>query len=370
MKAKLAYLCGSQSWGGLEMNHVKNALWMLERGHAVCFICVKGSPCDKYAWELGVPTHHILPHKKYYDFKKASLLADFLLKNVFTHLLIRSNADMSIAASVKRKLKNAIHTSYFMEMQLGVNKKHLLHTIRYKYIDLWSCPLPWLEKQVRTMTNFKNDLVTIPSGIDRSQFNNLPSQEEARRMLELPADAFVFGLIGRFDPQKGQLLLLEAMRKCRNNNFCVAFLGEPTMYEGDTYYKEMLRIVNDEDLSQRVFIRPFMSEVGIFYRAVNWIIMATKAETFGMVTIEALASGTPVLGSNAGGTSEILTGFGMQGGLLFESMNADSLAEQIDFIIDNKVLLDSNQLVQMTNMYDHKTVCEQVEVALAIRNNQ
>ena len=40
---KIAYLCGTKAWGGLEMNQVRNAEWMRDRGHTVVVFCVKDS---------------------------------------------------------------------------------------------------------------------------------------------------------------------------------------------------------------------------------------------------------------------------------------------------------------------------------------
>lgn len=123
MKAKLGYLCSSESWGGLEMNHLRNAQWMQERGHDVVFICVSESPIHKNAASFRLKTILIDKHKKYYDFKKARILAEVIQKESISHLIIRSTYDMSILASVKRKLGSKLHTSYFMEMQLGVKKQ-------------------------------------------------------------------------------------------------------------------------------------------------------------------------------------------------------------------------------------------------------
>lgn len=359
MKSKLAYLCSSQSWGGLEMNHIRNAHWMKELGYDVVAICIANSPIEKYAIELNVPIHHIEPHKKYYDFKKGRELARYLSSNGYSHLIIRSTYDMSITATVKRILRNKIHTSYFMEMQLGVKKTNLLHTLRFKHVDLWSCPLNWLQHQVKTMTHFKNECVVIPSGLDLSQFNSTISKESARELLNLPQKSMLFGLIGRFDPQKGQMLLLEAMEKAKDQQFEVVLLGEPTKNEGEAYFSEMHQKIENAHLSNRVHIRPFMKDVSIFFTAVDWFVMATKAETFGMVTIESLANGTPVLGSNAGGTPEILDH--LKGGRLFTTLDATSLANEIDRIIADNFIPDSNELKKMATAYDHRTVCQLVE---------
>lgn len=366
MNAKLAYLCGSQSWGGLEMNHVRNARWMADRGHDVCFICVKGSPVDSFAQELAIPVHHIQPHRKYYDYKRAGELAVFLRNHHFTHLLIRASADLSLTAHIKFRLGSSIFTAYFMEMQLGVARRTALHSLRFKYIDLWSCPLYWLKDEVVRMGRFHNRLEVIPSGIDLSHFSVLPSKIEARNLLKLPQEGLIFGLIGRFDPKKGQLLLLEAMKLAKNKDFLVLLLGEPTRNEGDQYYSQMTSLIENEGLANRVLIRPFMKEVQYVYTAIDWFVMATKAETFGMVTIESLACGTPVLGSNAGGTPEILIRSDATGGLLFETQNPLSLANKIDYICTTNTTISKESLFGIAAFFSHEKVCEQVEKVLCL----
>ncbi|MDX2359154.1 MAG: glycosyltransferase family 4 protein [Crocinitomicaceae bacterium] len=367
MKAKLAYFCSSESWGGLEMNHLRNAAWMQERGHSVVVLCVQGSPIDKSALDFNLPVTHISKQKKYYDFKQGKYLVEIIKRNDISHLIIRSTGDMSILAYAKSKLKSAIHTSYFMEMQLGVKKTNPLHTLRFKYIDLWSCPLNWLKTQVDEMTKFNNELVVIPSAMDVSQFNNLPSKTESRTALDLPDDTTIFGLIGRFDQQKGQLLLLEAMRLTKRDNYSIALLGEPTLHEGQDYFNEMKKVIEQPEFKKRVHLRSYRKDTETFYNAVDWLVMATKAETFGMVTIESLATGTPVLGSNAGGTPEILEN--EKGGKLFTSLDAQDLALKIDEILDKQESYDPIELKQMAQQYDHHSVCTAVEMALGISSN-
>ena len=92
--------------------------------------------------------------------------------------------------------------------------------------------------------------------------------------------------------------------------------------------------------------------------------MATKAETFGMVTIESLACGTPVLGSNAGGTPELL--MNENGGMLFQTQNSDDLAEKIEFICENRPIFEPEKLKTMAKHYDHHEVCKMVELAFKI----
>ncbi len=365
MTHKLAYLCGSKSWGGLEMNQLRNACWMQERGHQVVFFCWKDSPLAEEAQKSGLAVV-LLPHyRKYYDFKNGKRLCRELKQGNFTHLLIRSTYDMSIAAFCKSRLGKSIHLSYFMEMQLGVRKTNLLHTLRFRKIDLWSCPLPFLAKQVETMTRFpKERICIIPSGLKLADLQISDTQAETRTRLDLPRETFLFGLIGRFDPQKGQLLLLEALVKAKNTNFGVVLLGEPTKNEGETYSQQILDFIRENQLEERVFIRGFRKDIATFYRAIDCFVMASKAETFGMVTIEAMACGTPTLGSNAGGTPEILE-HGKTGSL-FHTLDAADLARKLDEISSGQIHIPAELLQESAARYDYRKICSAVEKKLGL----
>jgi glycosyltransferase involved in cell wall biosynthesis len=367
MKNAIGYFCSSVSWGGLEMNQLRNANWMMQRGHSVFLLCRAGSPLEKAAIEQKVPIITIENHKKYYDFKAGKLLASILDEKLITHLIVRDTRDISIAVIAKRKANHSINLSYFMEMQLGVKKRNLLHTIRFSYFDLWSCPLNWLQKQVLTMTRISpTKIKVIPSGLDLNMY--LPEQNkiDARAKLDLPADKIIFGLIGRFDPQKGQVLLLEALSKIENKDICVCLLGEPTKEEGTSFSRLINKTIEDNNLKDRVFIRPFRKDISTFFYAIDAFVMASKAETFGMVTIESMACGTPIIASNAGGSPEILD-FG-KFGLLFEPLNVDSLAQKMLKFIDHPSMFSSNELIEEAKNYDHTKVCEMVESALDLKH--
>ena len=360
----LAYLCSSVSWGGLEMNQLKNALWMQERGNNVLMICKENSPVAKSCLSVGIEVAYIEDHRKYYDFQAGKKLATILNQSLITHLIIRDTRDLSVSVIARRKANHKVHLSYFMEMQMGVSKKNLFHTIRYKGLDAWCCPLNGLVNQVKTLTRIdKTKIHFIPSALDLSRFSNNVSQETARKILDLPQNQITIGLSGRFDPFKGHLLLLEAINQLENKNINVCFLGEPTKGSGQEYTEQINQTIEKYNLTDRVFIRPFRQDIEVFYAAIDLFIMASKAETFGMVTIEAMASGVPVIASNGGGSPEIL-GEG-KFGRLFEPLNAKSLSEQIKAFLEQEKI-DKSILLDAVSIYDHHKVCEKVETVLSL----
>lgn len=347
------------------MNHLRNAAWMSDRGHEVLILGLSDSPIHAHALQLNLPFIAIETHRRWYDFKAVRRAQQILKSEGVSHFIVRKPGDMSLAAGLKYRMKDKLHVSYFMEMQLGIRKKSIFHTIRYRYIDVWSCPLNWLKKQVEDQTHFNNELVVIPSGIRLEEFNNLPSQEMARKELDLPKDGVILGMAGRFDPKKGQLILLEAMQKSNDSSFSILFMGETTQHEGTDYEKSLHAFIEENKLNGRVIFRPYGSSLIHFYRSIDWMVMASESETVGMVTIESLASETPVLGSNAGGTPEIMNS--LEGGILFETMNSDDLASKIDQIVQTSPQHNPDKLRKLVNQNDHHEVCAKVEAALSIK---
>ena len=365
MGNRLAYLCSSTSWGGLEMNQLRNARWMKERGHEVFIFCKTHSPIEEAAKAERISVVTISEHKKYYDFKAGKRLAQSLNENHITHLILRDTRDMSLGVIAKRKSKTSIHLSYFLEMQLGVSKRNLLHTIRFKGLDVWSCPLNHLAEQVRKLTRLdQNKLHVIPSGLNLDQFRSNISKSESRKILALPQDQKIIGLSGRFDPFKGHLLLLEALHKLNREDVSICFLGEPTRESGPEYVNQIKETIANYGLTDRVFIRPFRKDIEVFYKAIDYFVMASTAETFGMVTIEAMTSGLTVIASNSGGSPEILE-FG-RCGYLFEPGNSESLTEKLAEALSKPDFPNPEELQQSVEKYDYRKVCESVEEVLMI----
>ncbi len=60
MTFKLAYICGSSSWGGLEMNQIRNAIWMQEKGYNVALLCWENSPIAVEAQKNQIQTYSVV----------------------------------------------------------------------------------------------------------------------------------------------------------------------------------------------------------------------------------------------------------------------------------------------------------------------
>lgn len=357
MKLTLAYLCNTKSWGGLEMNQIRNATWMKERGHEVHVFVLVDSPAHNAAIENKLTVHIISKHKRHYDFYNAYKLVKILNKINVKCLIVRSTFDMSIAASVSFFSRGKIKSIFCMEMQLSFPKKQFFRTWRYRYLDAWCCPLDYLKEQVLANTKMKKEHVfVVPSGIDLSKIVDFP-MGKAREQLNLPQNTPVFGVLGRIDPKKGQKLVVEAWNQVPDAVLLIK--GDIDTTEHKVYLQNINDLIEQKELKNRVLFLPFSSDTDMFFSAIDALIVPSMNETVGMVTLEALAHQKPVIGSNAGGTSEILSNPRL--GILFEPNTKEDLILKINEFINDKNRFVPEDFKIEIQKYDKNTICEKME---------
>jgi glycosyltransferase involved in cell wall biosynthesis len=360
MKLTLAYLCNTKSWGGLEMNQIRNATWMKERGHDVHVFVLVDSPAYSEALENNLKVHVISKHKRHYDFFQAYKLVKKLTAVGADCLIVRSTFDMSIAASVSFFSNRKIKTIFCMEMQLSFPKKQFFRTWRYRYLDAWCCPLNYLKEQVLDNTRMQKDRVfVVPSGIDLLKCNTI-SMELARGQLNLPKTTPIFGVLGRIDPKKGQKLVIEAWEHI--SDAILLIQGDLNTTEHREYLQEIYDLVERKNLKKQVLFLPFSANTEVFFSAIDALIVPSENETVGMVTLEALAHEKPVIGSNIGGTKEILSNDRI--GLLFESNSQEDLKIKISNFLMSKNRFITEDFRSEIKKYDKNNVCQRMEEIL------
>jgi glycosyltransferase involved in cell wall biosynthesis len=330
----IVFLCTSDSRGGLEFNVVKLAESLLKKKHNLKIYTITGSLVLELALEKKIPVVVIKKHSKYFDLPNAFSLVRNLKNDNIDFLFVFHNRDQSIAA-IAKSIYPKIKLIYQQQMQLGISKKDFFHSQRYSKFDAWITPLKILSDEVIRMTNFnKKKIHVIPLGVDCSKYSeNSLSKSESRKILGLPPEIKLVGIIGRIDKQKGQLTLIKSLALINDDNIKLVIAGEPTKGEGQIYFNEIKKYIDIHNLNSRVFIIPFVKEPEIFYRAIDIFGLGSLSETYGMVTIEAMVCGLPVIATNTGGTPEILN-FG-EFGYLYNPGNETEFAEKVNFILSN-----------------------------------
>jgi glycosyltransferase involved in cell wall biosynthesis len=348
---KIAFYCSSISWGGLEMNSLRYAKAFQSEGFQVKAYLVEGTTLFQHAKELELPVISILRNKKYFDFKHARQVAKQFEKDEIDIVHFRDNRDLDFLGWVKYFSSRKLKLVYHQAMQLGVSKKDFLHTLRFKRIDAWVSTLNYMQQQVHTHTRFPaENLHVIPLGtsIDAA---SIFFKEDARATLNLSKNTFIVGVVGRLDEKKGQLEVIRAISlvKESNKNLQVVFIGDKTKNEADEYVQRLNEAIEQEQLQDIVSFLPHQSNMQKLYGAFDLVIVPSWEETFGTVTIEAMASGVPVIGSNTAGTAEILE----NEEFLFQENDPSSLGSTWLEVMNNDELR-ANWAIQLQHKFQEK----------------
>lgn len=289
------------------MNIVKRAEWMIERGHHVVFYCVEGSPLHRETTQRLQNVQTVFKNKKSLDLTNGRRLAKLFKVQGADLIWCTDKRDISVLGLAKRFLKGKIKFLYHQQMRFGVPKKDFWHTRIFKMIDHWIAPMHYLKEEVVSMSNYPEDRIeVIPLCMDLGHFvSSLPSREDARRYFGLKDEDRVIGMIGRIDYAKSQQFVKDAFERFQkeDDNLRLLFVGNKTVEAPDDYHKRLTTEIEENDC---IFLFPYMKEVGYFYQAIDVFVMASKNETFGMVTIEAMLAEKIIVGTNSAGTKELL----------------------------------------------------------------
>ncbi|MGD0708292.1 MAG: glycosyltransferase [Anaerolineaceae bacterium] len=154
-------------------------------------------------------------------------------------------------------------------------------------------------------------LVVIPPGVDTSRFYPIPS-DEARQVIGIPNTNCLILFVGRIEPLKGIDTLIRAIALLIQQHpmvDCPHYLavigGDPDASQNEMS-TEMVRL---QALSKELKINDLVIFLGkrsqdslpYYYSAAQVVVVPSHYESFGMVALEAMACGTPVVASQVGG---------------------------------------------------------------------
>ena len=308
---QLAVLCLSGSLGGLELNSLKFAGWMQERGWRITFFAPPATPLAKLAEEWFVPLETLVVRRGLALPLTAWAFKQQVERLHIDVLVVTQNKDLALATMVKSLMAGRLRVMYQQHMQLGRPKRSLVHTLRFRMVDAWLTPLPGLAQEVARLTRFDTKrLHVVPLGLPLEQVASpTRTTAQARKELDLPEHGRLLGILGRVDAGKGQAFVIEVLHHLRSQVGLEAnllIMGESTRNEGDAYFEQLKQQVARLALQDRVHFRGFRANPNVFYQAIDVFVLASENETYGMVTLEAMASGVPVVATATGGTLELV----------------------------------------------------------------
>ncbi len=269
----------------------------VERSHAAQGVrSLDSARDDKPLWDVAI-LHH--PYSAY-GFVKAKLKIPSL------YIFHTSTSREAEIEGIRRKLPFAAEpfrpllNSLFIAKTAQIERRVLSVMGRIAVLSDFSqlilhAAFPFTERKT----------LKLPVGIDRVQFSPSSDRKSARAHLGLPADRKMILTVRRFTPRMGLFELISAMQTVIKEyaDAQLYIVGEGPLKN------ELQHAIQDKGLQSKVTIVGAVpvDDLPLYYQAANLFVLPTAAfEGLGMATLEALASGLPVVGTPAGATLEVL----------------------------------------------------------------
>lgn len=264
-----------------------------------------------------------------------------------------------------------VHTNYWMSGWIGlqlqkVSNIQIVHTYHslgaVKYQNLARPPIaftrlkaerdileqancvvatsPQEQAHLRSLVSRSGNIEVIPCGTDVENFHKIP-QPEARKELGFDPNEKLVLYVGRFDPRKGIETLVRGFATLYDETeeplrakLRLVIVGGCQEGQADALEKERIEaLVEELGIAEHT---TFAGQVGhdrlpLYYTAANVCVIPSHYEPFGLVAIEAMACGTPVIASDVGGLK--YTVVHNETGLLVMPQDVQSFASAMEVVL-------------------------------------
>ncbi|MBD2299854.1 glycosyltransferase family 1 protein [Nostoc sp. FACHB-87] len=265
-----------------------------------------------------------------------------------------------------------IHTNYWLsgwvglelKSRLGLPQVHTYHSIgavKYRHVqnspqiaairycveraileqaDCVISTSPQEVEDLRQLISPSGRIKVIPCGINTEHFGSV-SKKVARQQLGIAQDAKIILYVGRFDPRKGIETLVKACA-CLPNAVQLYLVGGSR--EDGADFQEQQRIQDLVDKLGLKGVTVFTGRISqallpAYYAAGDICVVPSYYEPFGLVAIEAMAAGTPVIASDVGGLQHTVVHG--ETGLLVPPRDPNALKSAIRSLLENPILQES-----------------------------
>ena len=279
-------------------------------------------------------------------FEVIRLLKQHNIDVVHTHLY-KSNLYVRLAAAICKCSRVIFHEHG------GILEKPLRHRIS------------------EAVLQFCTDYFIFISSHDRDYFSKHSWLSERRRMVVLPNPCIIdgprptprissqiktIGMVGQLNQMKGHLFCLQAltMLKDEGMNLEVYLVGDGAERG---HLEEFCR-----DNGITAHFPGNVHDVSNYYEKFDVFIHPSLSEGFGMVIVEAMSFGLPVIATNVGGIPEIISNG--QNGLLVDSSSAESIKEALALLLSDEAMrrrLSENALSTYSEKYTFRNYIQRLE---------
>jgi glycosyltransferase involved in cell wall biosynthesis len=193
-------------------------------------------------------------------------------------------------------------------------------------------------RDAQTRLRPRRPTFVVHPGIDAPSPPSESERHELRAKLGLPEDRPVIGMVARLQPGKGHHRFLRVLARLRSAGHLVhgLIVGGQAFQRSPGYGPYLHRLAIDLGLREHLTFTGQVRDAGRYVSAMDVFVSPSSSESFGIVLLEAMAAGLPIVAVDSGGPGEIIESG--RSGLLVAERGEDALAASIDtLLIDSEL---------------------------------
>ena len=289
---------------------------LLERGHQVSFICRPN----------GWLQDHLDPAIEIFESEQNRSLPELL----------------RVSRWIRSRQFDLMHTHMSRAHSLGILMKLMTGTpvvatahqcsfqLHWRFNDFVIANSKYTEQYQRRVNRVPSKRIkSIYCFTNLERFRNTEPIDifRVKRQLRLQGDEFLVGVVGDVIARKGHQFLFEALPQIVNAipDFKLVLVGR--FNRNERFVKKLRQLQKDNELFRRVYWLGLRDNIQDFMAAFDLCVVPSVEEPLGLVALEAMAAGTPVVASRTGGLTEIVDH--RINGLLVEKGDPKALAQAI-----------------------------------------
>lgn len=318
---------------GMEIATYNIAKYLAKRGHEIHVVTLLDEELPKESMEDGFHVHRIgYPKVPILGFIMIHIKVLLLLKKInpdVTHAQGTLTGWMTLVAKRMFNKPYLVWSHGYNDLFLGVRRT--ISRLAFRNADAVIALTEDMKREIQKI--WDRDVYVIPNGIDLERFESL-SGEETRSKLQIKQEEVIIIYVGRFRPEKGIQYLIQAMDIIRQKeaNARLILGGEGPEEEN------LKRLVEQANLGNCInFIGQIPNEkVHEYMAAADVFVLPSLSEGFPIVSLEAMASGLPIVTTKVRGLPEIVKDG--ENGFLVEPKNPEQIAEKVLLLLEDEEL--------------------------------
>ncbi len=305
---KVLHLSSARTYGGGERHFADLSNALSERGHDVYAALSHASPLQAKLARLHGSHVITLPLRNALDLGSAIRLARFIRERRIEIVHAHLARDYPLAAYAARRAGGVpfVLTRHVPFRMSGWHKLTLANAARVIAVS------EGVARGLKAQRIFPDEKIrVIPNGISAAELDQAHADFDRaafRRELSPHASLFV-GTIGELSPVKGQEDFVRAAASIiRQENFTDAqflIVGDDRSPGGETRAR-LEKLIAEHELQTHVRLLGHVSELTPLIRSLDLYVSASRAEAFGLATLEALMCGVAVVATDTDGAREMI----------------------------------------------------------------